>query len=114
MLLAIRFFSFVFDTFLTGPRSIQPTNDPTVFTFLSHAAAYLPHAVSRLPDDDAVACLLDAADRLIPSRPRPPTSVLVLPSLLHPLTLLPCFYGSKVDLSGHLHGVKSGSEVRPP
>jgi hypothetical protein len=32
------------------------------------------------------------------------TPVLVLPSPLHPLTILPCLHSGKVDLSGHLYG----------
>jgi hypothetical protein len=39
-----------------------------------------------------------------PSRSRSPAPVLVLPLPLHPLTFLPCLYGDKVDLSGHLYG----------
>jgi hypothetical protein len=46
---------FVSDTFLIGPKSIQPANGPTIFIFFSHAAARLPHAGSRLPEDDVAA-----------------------------------------------------------
>ena len=100
--------SFVPDTFLTRPESIQPANGPTIFTFLSHSAARLPHAVSRLSDDDVTARrpkvaarLPDAADCLTPS-----LSAFLPhgPARLHPLAFLPCLHGGKVDLSEQVYG----------
>jgi len=89
-----RYVFFMSDPFLTGPQFIQPATSPTVFTFLSHSASCLPHAVSRLPNDDATARRPDAVALLPhcllsslmtpPARAHPCSSLATAPGRLPP------------------------------